>query len=92
MCIRVRSSVRKYAAHQDAFPPEQWNAKGLSSLRVGRYEGAIECFDKAIEILENSGKRKGYDLNSERMLVGAWRSRGIGFYEPDQIHRGYKMF
>jgi hypothetical protein len=28
--------------HQDAFPPEQWNAKGLSSLRVGRYEGAID--------------------------------------------------
>lgn len=76
---------------QDAFPPEQWNAKGLSSLRVGRYEGAIECFDKAIEILENSGRRKGCDLNSELMLVAAWRSKGIGFYELNR-YTGHKMF
>ena len=73
-------------------PVEQWNQRGQQLLNLRRYEEAIEYFDKAIEICNNSRAKEEFSLDREYELYRSWRLQGICFYELKRYREATKRF
>jgi tetratricopeptide (TPR) repeat protein len=52
---------------------EEWNNKGIGFAMSGEYEKAIECFEKAIELVPNS--------------ASAYNNRGLAYHYLMQYER-----
>jgi tetratricopeptide (TPR) repeat protein/predicted Ser/Thr protein kinase len=55
-----------------------WNHKGISLYNIGRFEEAITCFDKALE------------LNQKDALI--WNNKGLALYKNKRFEEAVKCF
>lgn len=63
---------------------EAWDSKGAALYALKRYEEAINCFDRALEIAPDSEERK---LSLYRAKVEQWKRKG---YKVDELEEMLK--
>jgi len=56
----------------------EWASKGHDLYALGRYEEAIQCYDKALQIKPN--------------FAGAWSNRGVTLDEIGQFEEAIKSY